>query len=69
MSGIWAGAGRAAALATKEMPFHALVQPPYVLHLVPAEPASKEKPLQRLTKRFPEANMCTDCLKNMLGLR
>ena len=51
------------------MPFHALVQPPNVLHLVPAEPASKEKPLQRLTKRFPEANMCTDCLKNMLGLR
>ena len=28
----------------------ALVQPPDVLHLVPAEPASKEKPLLRLAQ-------------------
>ena len=54
------------ALATKTMPFHAVVQPPNVLHLVPAEPASKEKPLQRLTKRFPETNLRTNYLKNML---
>ena len=44
------------------------MQPPDVLHLVPAEPASKEKPLLRLTKRFPNSKLRVDYLKNMLGL-
>ena len=49
------------------MPYYALVQPPDVLHLVPAEP-TKEKSLLRLKKRFPNSKLRVDYLKNMLGL-
>ena len=49
------------------MPYYALVQPPDVLHLVPAEP-TKEKSLLRFKKRFPNSKLRVDYLKNMLGL-
>ena len=39
------------ALAAKGMAFYALVQPPGVLHLVPAEPP-RDKRLLRLSQRF-----------------
>ena len=46
------------------MPFYALVQPPGVLHLVPAEPPRDQR-LLRLSQRF---NLRNEYVKNMLGL-
>ena len=52
------------ALTMKGMRAYALVQPPNVLHIVPAEPP-KDRKLLQLSKRFGLRN---EYVKNMLGL-